>query len=46
MYIVMWKRRTEDYINKEYCRSYEEALRWVESHKFYDCVFCHIEKGD
>lgn len=42
MYIVQWKLKSDNFINKEYCLTLEEALRWKISHEKSKCEFCHI----
>lgn len=46
MYIVLWKRLGESFINREYCQDLEEAKRRQHSHLSCHCEFCHIEKGE
>lgn len=44
-YVVCWRRKGEEFINREYCSTLSEAERWKESHeKSGQCEFCIIER--
>lgn len=44
-YVVCWRRKGENFVNREYCSTLAEADRWKESHeKSSQCDFCVIER--